>query len=1081
MKQTTFLRVLPLLAFGAIPVAADVVDTYSNQSAIQWSTGNDPGSASSKTVSFGPGANSGVSFDITFATNQGNLVTRPYVSKNFLSDSTGINGGAWFEGNLTITVNNFSGAALDDIRFRLVDFSGRSLVTNAINFTSTATPTTAEISLGTGLTDNPFTDVALDSNVANMAGGTYTATLPWKVYDPESSGLFEDFSFEVTVADPDTTPPTITSADIADDVFGGPIIDDHGPMTYTLSFSEAMSPGTITLADFENAGTASASIDAVNPTLDPAVFEVKLTPNSAGTLLLQIKQGALLEDIAGNDLDTGSAITDSTTITVNLPPPIITSLSPANGATGVAQIGSDLVIVFGETVVKGSGNIVLRTAGMTVQTIDVNSSSVVLSTTSVANDTVTIDINDLEEVTNYAIRIGAGAILDNFAVPYPGISDDTTWNFTSGGDPLSAALAQLTDHIDGTLTLTGSEIAARKQTIDTEKTRLDDSTALIIAALNLVSTYDTVVGPLWLNGSPVQGFDRTTVSDENIAWVVFNVMQSIMDEVYNADALADSAKRALLDGFKFGSSADFPGAISPPASPTTHTATISASFPDTFGRDTQQWTLPARKPTGCYLAPGSIVTVEVPAALVGKGIKVRVGAHSWDNEAANLKPVPRLSRATVLYDLDATSIAIASPYGGGIYLEIPKGLVLGEVDVDITGAVRSPYFSSKSFHTTTDAEWINTERNHPAPWADFQTEKFMMQVPSSWIRQLSVPTARMADWDAAMDAMNDLMGFPRDRGKETMYLQVDMILRSTVNAPGYPAVNVTYNPDTSYNGNVNHYLVQGPRLGVAWEFHEQGHAYSIPKFEGERESTANLLDVAVSNRMFGFNLDYSFAASLNFQDNPHRTLNNTAVAWMTSFNFSPREAEMQEHEKQYQLKGHAKYVDIVRLFGWESLERYWRSYNLDEENGDPLPATDDAKIIRLCEQVGEDLRPLLHFWGIFPDDPVAMQAAIDAAGLTPSREVYQRLIQYKALIPTNNANFQTFAFNWWGKQPSSSGFTTERDHARQWNTTSFFQAGDQQRSQATNPGEIYNENSAGDLHARMQEIIDLYFLNLDLT
>ncbi|MFK7910926.1 MAG: Ig-like domain-containing protein, partial [Akkermansiaceae bacterium] len=47
--------------------------------------------------------------------------------------------------------------------------------------------------------------------------------------------------------------------------------------------------------------------------------------------------------------------------------------------------------------------------------------------------------------------------------------------------------------------------------------------------------------------------------------------------------------------------------------------------------------------------------------------------------------------------------------------------------------------------------------------------------------------------------------------------------------------------------------------------------------------------------------------------------------------------------------------------------------------------------------------------------------------------------------------------------------------------TSFFQAGDQQRSQATNPGEIYNENSAGDLHARMQEIIDLYFLNLDLT
>ncbi len=290
--------------------------------------------------------------------------------------------------------------------------------------------------------------------------------------------------------------------------------------------------------------------------------------------------------------------------------------------------------------------------------------------------------------------------------------------------------------INPTITLSGPEIAARKLLLDGEKGRLGDSAAIIASALRLVSTYDSRVGPLWVRDSPVQGFDRPNASNEDIHWVVFNVMQHIMDVVYTADSLADSARRALLEGFKFGSSADFPGAVSPPATPTTHTATISASFPDTFGRDTQQWTLPARKPTGCYLAPGSIVTVDVPAALVGRGIKVRVGAHSWDNEASDLRTVARLSRATIAYDLDAARIMIASPYGGGIYFEIPMGLELGVFPVQITGAVRSPYFSMKSFHTTTDAEWRNTERNHPAPWADFQTDKFMMQVPASWVNKV---------------------------------------------------------------------------------------------------------------------------------------------------------------------------------------------------------------------------------------------------------------------------------------------------------------------------------------------------------
>ena len=129
-----------------------------------------------------------------------------------------------------------------------------------------------------------------------------------------------------------------------------------------------------------------------------------------------------------------------------------------------------------------------------------------------------------------------------------------------------------------------------------------------------------------------------------------------MDEVYNADTLENAATRKLLDGYYFGSSADFPGSVAAPVTPSTHVATIDASFPETFGRHTQCWEWPARKPTGTYLAPGSIVTLSVPSAMVNRGVQIRVGAHSWDHEERNRPRVKRLSRASIIYNVNSTSM-----------------------------------------------------------------------------------------------------------------------------------------------------------------------------------------------------------------------------------------------------------------------------------------------------------------------------------------------------------------------------------------------------------------------------------------
>jgi hypothetical protein len=747
----------------------------------------------------------------------------------------------------------------------------------------------------------------------------------------------------------------------------------------------------------------------------------------------------------------------------------LVATNPADGAANMLA-SSPLLATFSRYLTPGTGNITLRNLTDSVDTvIPVGDPRI-----SLFENLLTINPGSaLNWGKSYAVRIDPGTLVSDSAIPFAGISDDTTWNFgTAPGDPLLDAIAALKSHIIGAITLSAAQIEAHKLTIDADRNRFATSADAIAAAFDLVTTFDTVKGPLWVTQSLPA---RASVTNDNLNWVIFTVMQYLMDLTYNATNIANH--QSLLNGFKFGSTANFPGSCAPPADPNlTYTATISASYLNTVGRATQgdgPGTF-ARKPTGCYLAPGSIATVTVPAALVGAGYLIRVGAHSWDH--SNRPNIKRLDRATLVYSIDALETKVASPLGGGIYIEVPFLANAGVVSVQIKNAVRSPFFSAKSFHTTTPAQWL-VERAHPAPWADFQSEKFMMQVPTSWISLMPDPTQLMADWDTAMDAVNDLMGFPRIRGKEAFYTQVDVQLRASVFAPGYPSCNVGgFSGTTNYGGNYNHYLVRGPQNGLDAniEFHEQGHGYFFPKFGGESESNVNLLYVPAMQAL-GMSPDQAFRQSCG-SGSTYQTLDTTAIAWMCCFNFSPNEQPMAGLEKQYQLKGHAKFVDIARLFGWSGLNAYWASFTQDEENGTAPPADTDSMLLRLCQCVGKDIRPLFHFWGIYPNNPTTLGNAIAAAGIPSSLEIRDRLLYYKTLVPANNTAFRTFAMSWWGHKPLISGFWEETDHAMQWDEALDADAGPDAANVRPN-GSIYVEASATDIQGRVQELVDLYFPN----
>ncbi len=652
-------------------------------------------------------------------------------------------------------------------------------------------------------------------------------------------------------------------------------------------------------------------------------------------------------------------------------------------------------------------------------------------------------------------RCGVSLVLLMACLPALAAAPAATPQPPANAAELLATLQALKASVDGTQPMTPDQIKAALESIDRNAPAMGRNENTIRAAFELVTAYDKAFGPLWVSGRRFSRGDRHHHVEPapDIHWTIFNVMQAIMDHVYTLGNI--SRYHQLFAGYKFGSSANFPGAVAPPADPSAvYTVNIDASYINSFKHVVLGEDLPARRPTGAYVAPGAIVTVTIPENLVGTGCQVRVGANSWD---MSRKPqVLRLDRVSLVFPLNTNQIQVASPLGGGIYIEVPRGLNEGIVEVSFQNAVRSPFFCSTPYHQTTNQQWLQTERNFPAPWADFQSSKFLMQVPTCWVTQLDDPQKLMADWDKAMTTITDLMGLPTGWGREVEYLQVDLQLRGSAFFPGYPTCNDRYSPKTDYHGYAQNYLVRGPATVPDYPFHEMGHGFMFSKYAGDREAAVNLLTVAVLNRDFGVNLEEAFRRSRGIT-NPFCTVDTTAITWMMSLHFVQGQP-MSAVERQYQLKGHAKYVDVVRLFGWGVLDKFWKSITDEQNRGIswPIDVQDtDRLTLQLSKAAGADLRPLIAFWGIPVQNQAASDAAVQAAGLPESAKVYDLLQKYKSLVPPDNAAFRAFALKRWGHQPRPTGYTTERSHAQRW--------------------DHYDAAEAAKVRQRVQDLLDRYF------
>ena len=116
-----------------------------------------------------------------------------------------------------------------------------------------------------------------------------------------------------------------------------------------------------------------------------------------------------------------------------------------------------------------------------------------------------------------------------------------------------------------------------------------------------------------------------------------------------------------------------------------------------------------------------------------------------------------------------------------------------------------------------------------------------------------------------------------------------------------------------------------------------------------------------------------------------------------------------------QARGYAKYADIARLFGWQALKNFLYQENLDYNAGvltcfekpicrDGLSQT-DSRILRLSKAADADLTPLIHFWGVHPDNSTALGQAITTAGLSSSTLIRDKFVYYAGIAPDNNTEF----------------------------------------------------------------------------
>ncbi|WP_209874661.1 Ig-like domain-containing protein [Paenibacillus silagei] len=296
------------------------------------------------------------------------------------------------------------------------------------------------------VTVNPANNTVTINPGKNFDSGTkYAVTVDENAFTNGASGnaaiTAEEWSFTTVAGPGDTEAPTVSDYSPVPGAVGVAI-----DTNLTLTFSEDVTTDSGNIVIYDSMDEGNLMVIPVN-SADVTVKDnvVTIVPYDdfkySTTYFVNIDEGAF-KDLAENansyagisDKDTWQFTTEDAPDTA---PPLTIGFTPENGATNV-EIGTNLTLTFNEDVQKGEGQIKIYNS---------TNSEALPVTLPVDSDEVTIDgkvvtINpqaDLEYGATYYVQIDNGTFTDMSGNSYAGITNSTTWRFSTTSEPDTTA------------------------------------------------------------------------------------------------------------------------------------------------------------------------------------------------------------------------------------------------------------------------------------------------------------------------------------------------------------------------------------------------------------------------------------------------------------------------------------------------------------------------------------------------------------------------------------------------------------------------------------------------------------------
>ncbi|WP_309711178.1 M60 family metallopeptidase [Armatimonas sp.] len=360
--------------------------------------------------------------------------------------------------------------------------------------------------------------------------------------------------------------------------------------------------------------------------------------------------------------------------------------------------------------------------------------------------------------------------------------------------------------------------------------------------------------------------------------------------------------------------------------------------------------------TGLYAAPGAPLTISIPPALAGKGLSVRIGCH--EDTLWNLGKWERFPEITLSRPINQPTFKLTSAFGGTVYIDVPEGFAKDTFTVTISGAVAAPRFVRG---ITPPADWRNSIRNAPGPWAELEGKNIILSVPSSVVRSLDDPEALMAYWDEVSDLAADLYQIPKNRPRPERYV-VDKQISAGYMPAGYPIMTYT---DEIARRFVDLSVLRGQKGEPNWGFyHELGHNHQREwwTWEGCGEVTNNLFSLYACEKLNGDRVGLSPMEPKTIREamTKHLAAGAPYAKW-----------------KEDPFLALILFAQLKDAFGWETFKKVFAEY--EKAPKESLPTTDQQKrdqfMTRFSRTVNKNLGPFFTAWGVPTSDAARSQIA----------------------------------------------------------------------------------------------------------